>query len=131
LDRGTLAVVDNLIDQATGTIRLKATFANAHDRLWPGQFVTARVLLRTERGALTIPAAAVQRGPEGEFAYLVRPDGTVAAQPIATGEESASTVVVEKGLTEGARVVTSNQFRLQPGARIRILQAQDPAGGAR
>ena len=64
-DQGTLALVDNQIDQTTGTIRLKATFPNAHNRLWPGQFVNIRVLLRTDRNALTVPSGAIQRGPSG------------------------------------------------------------------
>jgi membrane fusion protein, multidrug efflux system len=128
LDQGRVSVVDNEIDQASGTMRLKATFANAHERLWPGEFVRVRARLGIDRRALTIPAAAVQRGPEGEFAYVVRPDSTVAAQPIRTGLESGASVVVESGLQDGARVVTSNQFRLQPGARVRALEAPSSSG---
>jgi len=130
LGRGTISVVDNEIDPATGTMRLKATFPNPHGELWPGQFVTVRMRLGTERQALTVPAAAIQRGSEGEFAYVVGPDSTVAAQPVTTGLESGPSVVVEKGLQDGARVVTSNQFRLQPGARIQVLEPAAPAGGA-
>jgi multidrug efflux system membrane fusion protein len=132
LDRGSVAVVDNEIDAASGTMRLKATFPNAHERLWPGEFVKVRTLVGIRHRALTIPAAALQRGPDGEFAYVVRPDSTVAAQPVRTGLESGASVVVESGLQEGARVVTSNQFRLQPGARVRVLAAsaarRAPAG---
>jgi membrane fusion protein, multidrug efflux system len=123
LDRGTIALIDNQIDQATGTIRLKATFPNPHDRLWPGQFVNMRTLLKTERNALTIPSAAVERGPDGVFAYVVRPDSTVDAQLITIGEESGTSVVVKSGLQDGARVVTSNQYRLQPNARVRVVTA--------
>ena len=118
LDRGTVTLVDNQIDQATGTIRIKAIFPNAQNRLWPGQYVDARVLLRTDRSALTIPAAAVQRGPDGVFAYILKADYTVEARPLKVGEESGALMVVQDGIQEGERVVTSNQYRLQPGARV-------------
>jgi multidrug efflux system membrane fusion protein len=119
LDRGTVALVDNQIDQSTGTIRIKAVFPNTHNKLWPGQYVDARVLLRTDKGALTIPAAAVQRGPNGMFAYVVRTDRTVEARPLKVGEESGSVYVVQEGLQDGEHVVTTNQYRLQPGAHVK------------
>jgi membrane fusion protein, multidrug efflux system len=119
LGRGTVLLVDNQIDQATGTIRIKAVFPNTQNRLWPGQYVNARVLLRTERGALTLPAAAVQRGPNGVFTYVVRSDSTVEARPLKVGEESGAVYVVQEGVRAGERVVTSNQYRLQPGARVK------------
>jgi multidrug efflux system membrane fusion protein len=119
LDRGTVSLVDNQIDQSTGTIRVKAVFPNAQDRLWPGQYVDARVLVRTDRGALTIPSAAVQRGPDGMFAYVVKADRTVEARPLKVGEESGSVYVIQEGLRDGERVVTSNQYRLQPGAHVK------------
>ena len=130
LDRGTIALIDNQIDQATGTIRLKATFPNPHDRLWPGEFVSMRTLLKTERNALTIPSAAVERGPDGVFTYVVRPDSTVAEQAIMLGEESGTSVVVKSGLRDGARVVTSNQYRLQPDARVRVVAATQSSSAA-
>jgi len=131
LDRGTVAVVDNEIDQTSGTIRIKATFANLHQRLWAGEFVKVRARLGTDSHALTIPAAALQRGPEGEFVYVVRPDSTVAAQPITAGLESGAVVIVAGGLQDGERVVTSNQFRLQPGALVRLVEpAAAPAAPA-
>jgi membrane fusion protein, multidrug efflux system len=125
LDTGTVGLVDNLIDQTTGTIRLKATFPNKENRLWPGEFVNARVLASTRRGALTIPSAAIQRGPGGVFAYVVKPDSTVEMRPLQIGEESDGVTVVEKGLQEGERVTTSNQYRLQPGAHVQVVQAGD------
>jgi membrane fusion protein, multidrug efflux system len=124
LDRGTVTLVDNQIDQSTGTIRIKAVFPNAQNKLWPGQYVDARVLVRTDRSALTIPAAAVQRGPNGMFAYVVKPDATVEARPLKVGEESGSVYVVQEGIADGERVVTSNQYRLQPGARVAGRSAQ-------
>jgi multidrug efflux system membrane fusion protein len=124
LDRGTVTLVDNQIDQTTGTIRIKAVFSNAQNKLWPGQYVDARVLVRTDRSALTIPAAAVQRGPNGMFTYVVKPDATVEARPLKVGEESGSLYVVQEGISDGERVVTSNQYRLQPGAHVAGRSAQ-------
>jgi membrane fusion protein, multidrug efflux system len=119
LDRGTVALIDNQIDQATGTIRIKATLPNKERRLWPGEFVNVRVLSEIRHQALTIPALALERGPEGVFTYVVRPDSTVGVAPLITGAQSGDLVVVEKGLTAGEQVVVSNQYRLQPGALIR------------
>jgi len=123
LDEGTLALIDNEIDTTTGTMKLKATFANAHDRLWPGQYVDARVLIRIERDALVVPDAAVQTGPEGPFTFVVRPDSTVQIRPLELGEESGGETIVRKGLAPGERVVTRNQYRLQAGARVQVNAA--------
>lgn len=119
LDRGTLALIDNQIDQATGTARLKATFPNTSNKLWPGEFINARVLVETDRNALTIPSAAVQRGPTGVFTYVVKADSTVEARPILIGAESGNVTVVTKGVNDGEVVVTNNQYRLQPGVQVR------------
>ena len=130
LDRGTVALIDNQIDQTTGTTRLKAIFPNPKLALWPGQFVNLRLLVRTDFNALTIPAAALQRGPDGTFVYLVRPDSTVAAQPITVANNSETLTIVTKGLEAGQQVVTSNTFRLQPGARVRVLTPNRTRGTA-
>ena len=124
LDRGTVGLVDNLIDQTTGTIRLKATFPNKESKLWPGEFVNARVLVSTRRNALIIPSAAVQHGPKGVFAYVVKADSTLEARPLQIGEDSGAVTVVEQGLQEGERVTTSNQYRLLPGLRISAVEAK-------
>ncbi|HEU4623854.1 MAG TPA: efflux RND transporter periplasmic adaptor subunit [Steroidobacteraceae bacterium] len=124
LDRGTLTLIDNQIDPTTGTVKLKATFPNTHNALWPGQFVNARVLVKTQRGALTIPSAALQRGAQGMFAYVVKQDSTVEARPIKTDGESGDIAVVHEGLAEGERVVTSNQYRLQPGSHVKPAAAE-------
>src|SRR5262249_31973678 len=79
---GTIELFDNQIDPSTGTIRVKATFPNPHDALWPGEFINARVLVRTERQALTVPSVAIQRGPNGMFTYVVKSDSTVEARPL-------------------------------------------------
>jgi multidrug efflux system membrane fusion protein len=120
LDRGTVTLVDNQIDQNTGTIRLKAVFPNPQNKLWPGQYVDARVLVRMDKGALTIPAAAVQRGPDGVFTYVVKSDSTVEMRPLKVGEESGSVMVIQGGVSEGEKVVTSNQYRLQPGVHVKV-----------
>jgi multidrug efflux system membrane fusion protein len=118
LDEGTLSLIDNQIDQPTGSVRLKATFANEKNALWPGQYVDARVLIRTEKGALTIPDAAVQLGPNGPFTYVVKKDSTVEVRPLHIREGSNGLTIVTNGLNTGEIVVTSNQYRLQPGAHV-------------
>lgn len=123
LDRGTVKLIDNQIDPTTGTIRLKATFPNPKLKLWPGQFVNLRLLVRTDRNALTIPAAALQRGPDGMFVYIVRPDSTVAQQPVTVTGNSETVAVVTQGLEQGQQVVTSNAFRLQPGTVVRVMDS--------
>jgi membrane fusion protein, multidrug efflux system len=127
LDRGTIALVDNQIDQSTGTIRVKATFPNPHDALWPGEFINARVLLRTEHNVLTVPSNAIQRGPNGMFTYVVKADSTVEARPLKVGDESGTLTVITDGLKDGEQVVLSNQYRLQPGARVRSVAAVPPS----
>lgn len=119
LDTGSVELIDNQIDQATGTIRVKAILPNRRQQLWPGQFVNLRVLTQIRSQVLTIPAAALERGPDGTFTYVVQPDSTVAAAPITTAEQSGDIVVVEKGVSTGQQVVISNQYRLQPGTLVR------------
>jgi multidrug efflux system membrane fusion protein len=119
LDHGTLTLIDNQIDQTTGTARLKATFPNTANTLWPGEFINARELVETVHNALTIPSAAVQRGPTGVFTYVVRPDSSVEVRPLQIGAESGALTLVAKGIDDGEVVVTSNQYRLQPGTTIR------------
>jgi multidrug efflux system membrane fusion protein len=127
LDRGTLTLIDNEIDQTTGTAKLKATFSNAHNTLWPGQYVNARVLVRTERNALTLPTTAVQLGPNGPFTYVVKPDSAVEVRQLKIGEESDGMTIVRSGLALNERVVTSNQYRLQAGAHVRAVTAETSA----
>ncbi len=102
----------------TGSVRLKATFANKKNALWPGQYVDARVLVRTDEGALTIPDAAVQMGPNGPFTYVVKKDSTVEVRPLHVSEGSNGLTIVTNGLNTGEIVVTSNQYRLQSGTHV-------------
>jgi multidrug efflux system membrane fusion protein len=120
LDEGKLALIDNQIDTATGTVKLKATFANERDTLWPGEYVNARVLVRTAHDALIVPTSAVQLGPRGPFTYVVKADATVEVRPLKIGDQSGETTIVTQGLTLGEQVVTSNQYRLQPGVHVHV-----------
>jgi multidrug efflux system membrane fusion protein len=128
LDQGTLTLIDNEIDQATGTAKLKATFNNEHNTLWPGQYVNARVLVATERNVLTVPSAAVQLGPNGPFTYVVKSDSTVEMRPLTIGVESGGMTVIKNGLALDERVVTTNQYRLQPGVLVRDNGSKAPGG---
>ena len=120
---GALQVVDNQIDTATGTFKLRAIFANPKSTLWPGQFVNVRLRVRTVQGGLVIPAQAVQRGPDGDFVYKLQPDQTVAMQSVhVAGEVGDSQVMVSSGLNDGDQVVTEGQFRLKPGSKVKALK---------
>ena len=120
LSTGSLSTIDNLIDPATATYRLKATFANADEKLWPGEFVNARLLLETRKNAIVIPPLAVQRGPHGLFAWVVKPDNTVEPRPIQTSTTTGNATIITSGLDDGERVVTDGQYKLQTNAPVTI-----------
>jgi multidrug efflux system membrane fusion protein len=126
LDRGTLQVVDNQVDQTTGTVRMKAEFPNANLQLWPGQFVNVRILTETLSQVVIIPTPAVQRGPNGTFAYVVQDDQRVVLRPITVGLQTETTAVVAKGIAASERVVTTGFSRLKDGARVAVVRAEDP-----
>jgi multidrug efflux system membrane fusion protein len=120
---GVLKVIDNQIDTSTGTFRLKSEFANEHNELWPGQFVNVRLLVNTVDGGLVIPSQGVQRGPDGDYVYLVQGDNTVKMQSIVVaGEVGDSHVMIGSGLKVGDKVVTEGQFRLKPGSKVNPLK---------
>lgn len=121
LGTGTLEVVDNEIDSTTGTVRLKGVFPNKDERLWPGAFVHANVTVAVLKNVLTVPLAAVQRGPDGLFAWVIDAQGAAAVKPIETGHVSDGVAVVEKGLALGDQVVTNGQYRLRPKTRVAIM----------
>ena len=127
LATGRLTLIDNVIDQATGTIRLKATFANEDERLWPGEFVNVRVVLNVRKGVPTVPAQTVQDGPAGHFAYVIKPDDTVERRDVEIGAVQDGIAVITKGLAPGEKVVVDGQYRLTQGARVR-LSAPKPGG---
>ena len=130
LSEGELLTMDSGIDITTGTIRLKATFANADDNLWPGQFVNVRMRLDVKKGVVTVPSAAVQRGANGLYVYTVKPDSTAAVQPIEVDQDDGRVAVVTKGLGAGDAVVVAGQSRLAPGVRVSATE-QKPAGQTR
>jgi membrane fusion protein, multidrug efflux system len=130
LSTGKLLLIDNAIDQATATIRLKAMFANDDERLWPGEFVNARVLVETRRDALAVPTPAVQRGQQGLFAWVVTANNTVEPRRIELGPASGELTIVTAGLAEGDRVVTNGQYRLQANAPVAITSAAAATGSA-
>ena len=120
---GMLQVINNVIDATTGTFQLKSQFPNANNSLWPGQFVNVRLQVRTDDGALVIPAEAVQRGPDGDYVYQVQGDNTVKMQPVVVaGEVGDSHVMIGSGLSVGEQVVTEGQFRLKPGSKVNPLK---------
>jgi len=119
LDEGQLAVFDNQIDTTTGTIRLKATFPNVNLKLWPGQFVNARLLLSVRTNGIVVPASVVQRGPEGAYAFIVNNDMSVKMAPVKVGQIDQGQALIESGLTAGQRVVVDGQYKLQPGSKVR------------
>jgi multidrug efflux system membrane fusion protein len=121
---GTLSVIDNTVDTATGTIHLKATFENRDGVLWPGQFVTSVLTLDTIQGATLVPAEAVQAGQQGQFIYVVGADSKVAIRVVTPGRAFGKKMVIEKGIAPGETVVTDGQLRLFPGAQVKLV---DPA----
>jgi multidrug efflux system membrane fusion protein len=138
LSTGKLLLIDNSIDQATATIRLKAMFDNADERLWPGEFVNARVSLETRRNIIAVPTTVVQRGPQGLFAWIVNADSVAEPRRIELGPASGDLTVINTGLAEGDRVITDGQYKLQANARVTItpspiaanaLNATSPTAG--
>jgi multidrug efflux system membrane fusion protein len=117
---GTFMTVDNQIDPATGTVKVKAQFPNADGTLFPNQFVNARMRVDTRRDAVIIPAAALQRGSQGQFVYVVKDDGTVSVRPVKLGPAEGTRVAVESGLAAGERVVVDGLDRLREGARVEV-----------
>ena len=125
---GVLTVVDNTVDNTTGTIKLKATFPNDDRRLWPGQFVNVVLTLNMQKDATVIPSEAVQAGQQGSFVYVVKADRTVEARLVKVGQALERRVVIDKGLAAGERVVTDGQLLLFPGAPVFELPALPKTG---
>lgn len=127
-EAGEISFVDNTVDTATGTIKIKGTFANRERRLWPGQFVNVTINLTFLPDALVVPMPAVQTGQSGRYCYVVKADQTVEARTVVTGEASNGEVVIEKGLQAGETVVTDGQMQLGPGATVRIKTGKPATG---
>jgi multidrug efflux system membrane fusion protein len=124
-----LSFIDNAVDTTTGTILLRASFANEDERLWPGEFVDLTVILGEEPGRIVCPAAAVQAGQQGQYVFVVASDRTVELRPVRVSRIDEQEAVIDEGLAAGETVVTDGQLRLVPGAAIEIKEAQ-AAGGA-
>ena len=132
--QGELAVIDNQIDQLTGTVRLKAQFENTDLSLWPGQFINVRLMLDTLKDAIVTPSPAVQRGPNGSFVYVLGEDGRAHMRSVTTGRQDESQVVITSGLTAGEVVIASGFSRLSDGSKVRVMNAEsidsgDKSGG--
>jgi len=131
LSAGKLLTIDNQIDPTTGTAKLKALFDNPENVLWPNEFVNVHLLLQTLKDAITAPAAAVQRGPQGTFTYVVDNDNTVKMQPVQIKLTQGNTVVITSGLQAGERVVTDGQEKLQVGSKVAPQAPQQQGGQSR
>lgn len=126
ISQGVLDLVDNQVDQTTGTVKLKAEFANADERLWPGQFVNAHLVLEEVKDGVTVPVAAVQVGPNGHFVYVVRGDNTVEMRPITVAQTENNKSLVGTGLKAGEQVITGGQFKVTPGAKVMVPDPNSP-----
>ena len=119
-ETGVLSFVDNAVDRATGTVKLKAQFANTTRRLWPGQFVNVALTLTSQPDAVVIPSEAIQVGPEGQHVFVIKPDKQVEMRPVVVGPTNEGEAVITKGLAPGEQIVREGQFLLAPGSRVEI-----------
>ena len=128
---GWLSFIDNTVDQATGTIKLKGEFPNSDRRLWPGQFVDVVLTLAQQPKAIVVPSQAIQNGQQGQFAFVIKPDMTVEARPVTLDRSTDGQAVIAKGLAAGEQVVTDGQLRLVPGvSKVELKQVVAPATSA-
>jgi membrane fusion protein, multidrug efflux system len=123
LAEGKLSVIDNQIEVATGTLRLKATFENTDEKLWPGEFVNARVVLKTRKDATTVPQRAIMQGAAGYYAYVIMPDNKVERRTVEIVGFQDGTAIIGKGLEVGEKVVVDGQYRLTNGASVKVEEA--------
>jgi multidrug efflux system membrane fusion protein len=132
IETGEVSVIDNEIDQTTGTARIKATFANPSLRLWPGQFVNVRLVVDTIKQAVVVPSTAVQRGPSGPYVFVLGENDAATLRNVTTGQQDENIAVVTRGLEAGAQVVTSGFARLANGAKVQVVKAleEDARDGA-
>jgi multidrug efflux system membrane fusion protein len=129
-ERGVVTFVDNAIDAATGTVRLKATFPNAEKRLWPGQFANVALTLTVDPEAIVVPSQAVQTGPQGQYVFVIKPDSTAETRRVVVKRTQGSDTVIASGLKPGENVVIDGQPRLQQGTKVEVkTAARAPAGG--
>lgn len=127
-EAGTISFLDNAVNPATGTIKLKGVFANKSRKLWPGQFTDVVLTLASRQNAVVVPTQSIQTSQQGEFVYVVKPDNTVEMRQVTTAAAAGEETVIEKGLAPGETVVTDGQLRLTPGAAVESKE-KPPAGG--
>jgi membrane fusion protein, multidrug efflux system len=127
IGRGNLSLVDNVVDQATGTIKLKATFDNADQNLWPGNYVDCRIVIENRHDGITVPPPAMRHGTKGDFVWVVGPDNIAEARGVAVRQNDEEGVLIDKGLKPGERVVVNGQYRLIVGGRVTIVPTSETA----
>jgi multidrug efflux system membrane fusion protein len=125
IESGKVTVINNQVDQTTGTVQLKGEFPNSRVQLWPGQFINIRVLINTLRQGVVIPTAAVQRGPDGTFVYIVKDDNSVTVRPVMVQQQDDLQAVIASGLMAAERVVTTGFGRLAEGTRVEVTSAEE------
>ncbi|MES1253963.1 MAG: efflux RND transporter periplasmic adaptor subunit, partial [Acidobacteriota bacterium] len=126
--QGRISFIDNTVDQTTGTIKIKGSFANADRQLWPGQFVKVVVTLATEPRAIVVPTAAVQKNQQGSYVFVVTPGSTVDLRPVRVDRAVGDETVIAEGLAPNETVVTDGHIRLVPGSRVSIKNGAGAAG---
>jgi multidrug efflux system membrane fusion protein len=131
LDTGTLELIDNTIDPATGSVKLKASFPNTRQALWPGQFVNIRLQVGVAKSGVTVPSRAVQRGPKGPYAYVIKDDERAELRQLETGQEHDDRILVSKGLNAADRVVTDGALGLKAGTKVRATDGEKTEAAAR
>jgi len=129
VENGRVTFIDNTVDPTTGTIKLKATFANTDQGLWPGLFVQVSLSLTEEAGSIVVPAAAVQPSPTGQYVFVVKPDRTAEVRPVTVARQFGEEMIIAQGLREGEIVVTDGQLRLTAGAQVSISGPRGSGGG--
>jgi membrane fusion protein, multidrug efflux system len=125
IDRGKVVVINNQVDPTTGTVQLKAEFPNPDVQLWPGQFINVRVLIDTLQQVVVVPTAAVQRGPDGTYVYVIKDDETVAMRPVTVAQQDDQQAVIDSGLEAQERIVTTGFGRLADGSPVEASSAED------
>jgi multidrug efflux system membrane fusion protein len=128
LSIGKLTLIDNQVDAATGTLHLKAQFDNTDAALWPGEFVNVRLVLSTDKDAVTVPARAVQQGPDGSYLFVIKPDDTVEMRKVEVSQTDQGVSVIKTGLSAGERIVVDGQFRLDQGTKVAVQTAAKSGG---
>jgi multidrug efflux system membrane fusion protein len=126
LGQGSLLMVDNTINQSSGTVQLKATFPNANRALWPGEFVNVQLTVAVRHDGISVPLSALQQGQAGDLVYVVQPDGVVRERPVAVAQTLNGRALIDQGLTAGDTVVIAGQYRLSDGVKVSEVSASDP-----